>query len=372
MLTVRPIRAADAPALAELLSAPRAAASREATRIGQASVVSAQRLPEQPALRPARAADVQTLIAESHAALAGDGPVPHRFVLVLEDQATGLLGAVTLAGSTGLDLPRASYRTGTVVHASAELKMFHRAPTLLLGNDLSGCAELGRPLMAAADDAQALQRLLVDAALMFVAGHPDRFAPTLVAELPGIGGAHGASPFWQGLGRHFHPGTLPQDSPFFPSPERSHIARLMPKHPLYSALLGPDAQACIGRHAASAQALAEALHAQGLRHRGQVNLFDAGPVLEAEVADLTAVRQSRRCRVVVGDAEVAPGAAAPRHRVGACLLAVASAAAVADWRVGLASGDMDESAIVLTPERAATLGLQAGQEVRVLAQARPG
>lgn len=372
MLTVRPIRAADAPALAEMLSAPRAAASREATRIGQASVLTAQRLPEQPALPPARAADVQTLIAESHAALAGDGRVPHRFVLVLEDPATGLLGAVTLAGSTGLDLPRASYRTGTVVHASAELKMFHRAPTLLLGNDLSGCAELGRPLMAAADDAQALQRLLVDAALMFVAGHPDRFAPTLVAELPGIGGAHGASPFWQGLGRHFHPGALPQDSAFFPSPERSHIARLMPKHPLYSALLGPDAQACIGRHAASAQAFAEALHAQGLRHRGQVNLFDAGPVLEAEVADLAAVRQSRRCHVVVGDAALAPSAAPAAHGVGACLLTLGRTAAEADWRVDLVSGTMGNGVIVLAPESAAASGLQAGQEVRVLTQTRLG
>lgn len=371
MLTIRPLRTADAPALAELLSAPRAAAARHDVRGAPESAASASPAPERPEESSANATDVQALIDESRAALEGDGPVPHRVVLVLEGPAAGLLGAVTLAGSTGLDLPRASYRTGTVVHASAELKMFHRAPTLLLGNDLSGCAELGLPVMAAADDAQALQRLLVDAALLFVADHPDRFAPTLVAELPGIGGRHGASPFWQGLGRHFHPDALPRDTAFFPSPERSHLARLMPKHPLYSALLGPDAQACIGHHAASAQALADALHAQGLRHRGQVNLFDAGPVLEAEVADLAAVRHSRRCRLVVDESVLeltAPASSAtPGRRT--CLVAAVDTAPAPVWRVRLALGDIGQDVFRVSPDVAAALGLPTGQKLRVLAQA---
>lgn len=391
MLTIRPVRSDDAAALADLLRPVSPAVGRDET-------------PD--------SADLHALIDESRRALAGDGPVPHRLVLVLEDGAAepagagrpagtaptaptapiaataqtaqtaqtarsmpqhrtprpgALLGAITLAGSTGLDLPRASYRTGMVVHASAELKMFHRAATLLLCNDLSGCAELGRPVMADHDEARALQRLLVDAALLFVASHPDRFAPTLVAELPGIGGAHGASPFWRGLGRHFHAGALPQDSALFPTAERSHIARLMPKHPLYSALLGPDAQACIGRHAASAQALAEALHAQGLRHRGQVNLFDAGPVLEAEVGDLTAVRYSRRCQVVVEDRS--PEDSAPAEGGGrACLLAVDGPAPGSDWHAGLAPAGIEGGVVRLEAQVATALRLQAGWRVRVLAQ----
>jgi arginine N-succinyltransferase len=335
MWTIRPLRPGDAADLARLLG---------------------------PALAGTDDPALDQLVAESRQALDGDGPVPHRLVLVLEEAAGGLLGALTLAGSTGLDLPRSSYRTGTVVHASAELRMFHRAQTLLLCNDLTGCAELGLPVMAAADDARRLLRLLVDGALLFVATHPDRFAATLVCELPGIGGAHGASPFWQGLGRHFHAGPLPPDSSFFPAAQRSHIARLMPKHPLYSALLGPDAQACIGRHAASAQALAEALHAQGLRHRGQVNLFDAGPVLEAEVGDLAAVRLGRRCRVVVGE----PGPADLDHT---CLLSADADAPGTGWQARLATGTLGAATVRLAPPHAQALGLQAGQVVRVLPQA---
>lgn len=310
----------------------------------------------------ADADSVPALVAESLRAQAGDGPVPQRLVFVLEDTARpaiGLLGAISLAGSTGLDLPRASYRTGSVVHASAELKMFHRAHTLLLCNDLTGCAELGQPVMAARPDAQALQRLLVDAALLFAAAQPDRLAPRLVATLPGIGGRQGDSPFWQGLGRHFHAGTLPQDSPWFGSALRSHLARLMPKHPLYSALLGPDAEACIGRHAATAQALAEALQAQGLRHQGQVDLFDAGPVLEAAVGDLSAVRSSQRCRLAVGSSDAGAG--------GSSL--VAAAGAGGGWCIGLVAGAPVAGQMALAGSDASALGLHEGQAVLVLPQA---
>jgi len=288
--------------------------------------------------------------------------VPQRLVFVLEDTARpaiGLLGAISLAGSTGLDLPRASYRTGSVVHASAELKMFHRAHTLLLCNDLTGCAELGQPVMAARPDAQALQRLLVDAALVFAAGQPDRLAPRLVATLPWIVERQFDSPFWKCLRRHFHAGTLPQDSPWFGSALRSHLARLMPKHPLYSALLGPDAEACIGRHAATAQTLAEALQAQGLRHQGQVDLFDAGPVLEIAVNDLAAVRGSQRCQVAVNGQYPAPG--------GSCL--VATAATGGGWCVGLVAGTPVAGRLALAADDAGALGLHDAQAVLVLPQA---
>ncbi len=352
MLSIRPVQHTDSDALAELLAGTP---------------------------QPIDPAAIQTLIDDSVRALAGDGPIPQRLVLVLEDRlpsaattrpaAAPLLGAVSLAGTVGLDLPRASYRVGTVVHASAELKMFHRAHTLLLCNDLTGHAELGVPVMAPTDSAQSLMRLLIDAALLFVADHPDRFALTVFAELPGIGGPHGASPFWRGLGRHFHAGALPLDSSFFQSPARSHMARLMPKHPLYSALLGPDAEACIGQHAASAQALADALQAQGLRHRGQVNLFDAGPVLEAAVADLGAVRDSLRCRVMIDDQAV--GELAPvAEPIGTLLAASGADENASPWEARLISKSVHDGQLRLGRHEAANLGLVDGQRLRVLPQRR--
>src|SRR5512145_2368749 len=147
------------------------------------------------------AASARSLIEASHQAFAGDGITPRRRVFVLHDpnQPGQLLGIAALSGSTGLDLPRYSYRSGVVVHASAELKMFHRADTLLLANDHTGCAELHLPIMASADSAVAPQRLLIDAMLLHVAQRPDHFAPRVIAALPGVGYEDGGSPFWRAL-----------------------------------------------------------------------------------------------------------------------------------------------------------------------------
>lgn len=280
----------------------------------------------------ADAAAVRALIAESQQALAAEGPGPLRQVFVLVDRAHAaggldpspadrLLGAVALVTSVGLDLPRYSFRRGTVVHASAELKLFHRAGTLLLGNDLTGGAELGLPLMVSADSAAAPQRVLIDAVLLLLADRADRCAATLVAALPGIGYDHGGAPFWSGLGRHFHHQPVPPNDPFFSQPARSHIGRLLPKHPLYTSFLSADAQACIGQRAIHAREADDALRAQGLRPQGHVDIFDGGPMLMADVADLRAVRESRRLPLIAPSAAL-PAGSVPALVHGVCLVSV--------------------------------------------------
>ena len=303
----------------------------------------------------------RTLIDASMQAFAGDGITPLRHVFVLHDglNGDGLLGAAALSGSIGLDLPRHSYRAGVVVHASAELKMFHRADTLLLSNDHTGCAELHLPLMASADSALAPQRLLIDAMLLYVAQHRDHFAATLIAQLPGVVYGAGGSPFWSALGRHFHGGEVPRADPFFEEPARSHIARLMPKHPLYSSFLGPEAQACIGQRALHARAAADALQAQGFRHRGHLDIFDAGPIVEAEVSDLDVLRNSRVLPVRMGST-----VDQPVDRV-SCLVAAVGASTTC---AALVPAMLADGALTLAIADAQALQVEPGQRVWVLPQ----
>ena len=335
MLTVRPIAPADAAAFAALHGACDAAAFAR-------------------------------LVAGSQAAFTTGEATTRRHVFVLSESEpaagdrapAGLLGAGVLAGRSGLDWPRYSFRRGIAVHASAELKMFNAAETLVLSNDHTGCAEIGLPFMASADAGRAPERLLIDAMLLYVALHPDRFAGTLVAELPGIVTANGNAPFWLGLGRHFHAGEVPREDPFLPSPARSHIARLLPKHPLYSSFLGGDAQACIGQRALAGRTAAEALHAQGFRYRNHVAIVDGGPVVEAEVEDLRAVRASRSARVHIG------AVAAPQ----ACLVAAGSDL---DFRCGLVEGALASGAWSMRAEAARVFAVGSGERVRVMPQPAP-
>ena len=298
------------------------------------------------------------LIAASQTAFTTPEPTTRQHVFVLHDgdaaSPTALLGVVALAGRTGLDWPRYSYRRGTAVHASAELKMFNAAETLMLSNDHTGSAELGVPLMASAGSVLAPQRLLIDATLLYVAAHPDRFAARLIAALPGLRSTDGSAPFWLGLGRHFHVGPVPDADPFFPTPERSHVGRLMPKHPLYSSFIGVDAQSCIGKRSLDSRAAAAALHAQGFRDRGHVDIVDAGPIVEVEVADLKSVRAGVQAVARVGS---------PQTR----RTALVAAGDGERFRCGLVDGSLDGAAWTMRTGEAEALGVRDGERVLALA-----
>ena len=194
-----------------------------------------------------------------------------------ESAAANLLATLRLRPAIGLALPRWWYHVGCAVHAAAELALFHRQPTLLMCNDLTGTAELCD--INAAAPAQALSAL-VRAALDAVDAQAAVYGPTVIAELPGTRDGNGDSPFWQGLGRHFYSQdphhALAQHGPAW----RSHVAALLPRHPIYTSFLPGAAQAAIGQNHAEVATLRGVLESCGLAARTHVAIDDAGPVLE--------------------------------------------------------------------------------------------
>jgi arginine N-succinyltransferase len=192
-----------------------------------------------------------------------------------------------LRAAIGTDAPRWWWHVGCAVHAAPELGLFHRQPTLLLGNDLTGAAEL--EAMAAPDDVAADEALtraawqaLAAAALDTVRAAPARWGRRLVVELPGVRDAQQRSPFWQGLGRHFHSGDVQAEAAQFGAEAwRRHIAALMPRQLLYTSFLDAAAQAAIGAVPAGVRAQHEGLVAAGLRFADHVRIDDGGAVMEA-------------------------------------------------------------------------------------------
>jgi arginine N-succinyltransferase len=75
---------------------------------------------------------------------------------------------------------------------------------------------------------------------------------------------------------------------------KTFIAELMPAYPIYISLLPEAAREVIGQvHPNTAPARA-ILEKEGFSWRGSVDIFDAGPVLEAETDQIRAVRDSQR------------------------------------------------------------------------------
>jgi arginine N-succinyltransferase len=191
----------------------------------------------------------------------------------------------------GTDAPRWWYHVGCAVHAAPELKLMHRQRTLLLGNDLTGAAELDAIELRGLDEgaaaaARASCATLVAQALARLRAAPDTGGlRTLVVELPGVRDAQGRSPFWQGLGRHFHSGGDADAEAARLGAEawRRHVAALLPRQRLYASFLPDDAQAAIGSVREDLQPLRAALEAAGLRFAQQVRIDDGGAVLRVEL-----------------------------------------------------------------------------------------
>jgi arginine N-succinyltransferase len=250
-------------------------------------------------VRPATAADLPTLNDWLGRAVALP-MAAHEHLLVAESAAPALQLRATLRlrPALGLTLPRVAYHVGCVVHAAAELGLFHQQRTLLLGHDLTGASELAdlawlRSDLGPAEQGRALQAL-VSAALHTVAAAHPHYAARLVAELPGPRDAAGQSPFWQGLGRHFFAGDPAAAVAVHGADWRSHVAALLPRQPLYTSFLPAEAEAAIAQVSAAALPLLEVLEGAGLRYAQHINVEDGGPILEALVDDLPAVQAYRR------------------------------------------------------------------------------
>lgn len=231
-------------------------------------------------VRDATAADLPALEQLlGHATAVPGAQARDERLLVAHDASGRLLATLRLQGRIGLAMPRCWYHLGLAVHAAAGLGLFRPQRTLLLGNDLTGAAEL-RDLAALPGHGDAL-RALAAAALQTARNDADRWGSPVIAELAGQQDAAGDSPFWRGLGRHFYRGEPAEAQARLGPAWRSHLAALLPRQLIYTSFLPDDAQAAMGRRSDAQHEIHEALQAAGFVWRQHLRIDDGGPVLEA-------------------------------------------------------------------------------------------
>ena len=281
------------------------------------------------------------------------------FLFVLEDTRTRrVVGTCGLATAVGLRQPWYSYRVGLVVHASQELGLFTQTPTLFLSNDHTGHTELCSLFLDADYRRDRNGQLLSKSRFLFLAQHRARFSKKIIAELRGVSDEQGKSPFWESLGRHFFSMEFSQADYLTGIGKKSFVAELMPKHPLYSSFLTPEAQAVIGKTHPQTLPAMRMLESEGFRYEGYVDIFDAGPTVECDVEDVSAVAASRTYRAAVSDT-VPPLANAPLYLV--------STTSIAGYRAALVPATPVADQFPLSTRAAAAMGIEPGGELRAVA-----
>jgi arginine N-succinyltransferase len=281
-------------------------------------------------------------------------PADADYLFVLEDLANGrVCGVSAIKGAVGVAEPFYNYRLSTSVHASPDTGLVHHVRSLHLTHDLSGAAELCSLYLHPDYRQGSNGKLLSKARLLFLAQFPELFPRKIFAEMRGFLDHAGVSPFWEAVGRPFFRMDFEEADDRCGSGDRLFIEQLVPRLPIYTHLLGAEACAAIGKTHVDTAPARRLLEQEGLHFDGYIDIFDGGPVLQANLQDLRGARESRLQVVARGDV----AGAAP------CLVATTQKHR---FRVIVAGADPQAAAAPLPPEALASLGCEKGQPVRVL------
>jgi arginine N-succinyltransferase len=271
------------------------------------------------------------------------------FVFILEDTSDGKVrGTCQAFSQVGTELPFYSYRIGRITQHSKELDRTFRAEMLTLCTDLDGASEVGGLYLDATERSAGVGKLLARSRYLFIASHRDRFGEMTLAELRGAIDDAGNSPFWDGLAGRFFDMSFRDADEFNGTHGNQFIADLMPKHPIYTALLSEAARQVMGQPHFSGRPAMRMLESEGFAFQNYVDIFDGGPTMIARTDQIRTIQDARTVTV----SGVAPGSGEATHLVATGRLAEFRACL---GRVG-GDGLLDEAA-------AALLGIGAGDVV---------
>jgi arginine N-succinyltransferase len=300
-----------------------------------------------------RGALVDKLI-RSEKALGSDAEAPSDdlYLMVLEDLETGnVRGTCQVFGMVGTDQPFYSYRITTLTQTSKALSRTFRAEMLTLCTDFERCSEVGGLFLHPGERAGGLGLLLARSRYLFIKQHRKRFADRVLAELRGVIDETGRSPFWDAIGGRFFGMDFREADEFNAMHGTQFIADLMPKTPIYTALLADSARAVMGVPHPSGRAAMKMLEHEGFTYDCYVDIFDGGPTMSSPTDQIRTIRDSQEL-TLSGLSDEVDGA--PMMVAAGRLTAFAAC-------YGHVRHLPDGSAL-LTPETASALGIQPGDQ----------
>lgn len=233
----------------------------------------------------------------------GDEQQADLYVFVLEDPAEKIIrGTCQVFGKVGVKQPFYSYHLSTLTQTSPELGKTFRNQMLSLTTDLEGSSEVGGLFLHPDSRSGGLGALLARSRYLFIHQHRKRFGENILAELRGVMDEAGNSPFWDALAGRFFDMTFPEADQFNAIHGTRFIADLMPRTPIYVALLADSARAVIGQPHPSGRGALRMLEEEGFEFDRYVDIFDGGPTVTAATDDIRSVSGAAAQTVVeIGD-----------------------------------------------------------------------
>jgi len=270
-------------------------------------------------LRPAQSNDLEALMALATQAKAGlttlppdreilgerlaksqmsfeyrpHAPGDQNYLFVLEnEQNNTILGTCGIAAKIGGYQPHWTYELKYQTFKSESLKTEKEVPYLQIKTNHNGPSEIGTLFLAPEARGGPWGRFLSLVRFSFIAAYPECFEHEVIAEMRGRIDDQHRSVFWEALGRHFFEMDFQQADRL--SMRNKHIiAELMPTHPIYVPLLPKQAQTVIGKVHPDTEPALRLLQQEGFQFTGEVDIFEAGPVMSCKCTQLRSVREAK-------------------------------------------------------------------------------
>jgi arginine N-succinyltransferase len=277
------------------------------------------------------------------------------YVFVLEDpKAKKIRGTCQVFGQVGVVQPFYSYHMSTLTQSSPELAKTFRNQLLTLTTDLEGSSEVGGLFLHPETRAGGWGSLIARSRYLFIKQHRARFGDRTLAELRGVMDEAGNAPFWDALAGRFFDMSFPEADEFNAVHGTRFIADLMPRTPIYVALLAETGRAVMGHPHPTGRAALRMLEQEGFVYDRYIDIFDGGPTVTARTDDIRTIREARTDTVV----EIGEGGAAK---------VLAATGRLRDFRACCASvKKLPKAGVMIDPEAAELLEIGIGDTVTLV------
>lgn len=230
-------------------------------------------------------------------------PEDEKYLFVLEDTNTGAIGGTCgIIAKSKHETPLYFYRLEESTQPSAYPSAIPKTvPLMRVVHYYDSPSEICSLYLTPEFRRGGYGRLLSISRFLFIAAYPHRFDRILYASMRGHIDTNNISPFWEGIGRHF------LDMEFetlmnLSDEDAINIPSALPAHPIYINLLPKDVQAAIGKTHAETYPALNMLMQEGFKLTDEIDVFDGGPNIAAEIQEIRAVKSSTVVRI----AEITP------------------------------------------------------------------
>ncbi len=221
------------------------------------------------------------------------------YFFVMEDlQRQAIVGIAGIKAYIGAPCPVYKFKLTTLVlfsHALNQAKKYH---ILHWASEHEGATELAALYLKPDYRGEGCGALMSRSRFLFIAEFTNLFSELIVADLRGISDEKGISPFWEAIGKHFFDMSYERANYLKATLGSKFVTELIPHYPIYVDLLPVGAQNVIGSTHENTVGAFYILQKEGFDFRQCVDIFDAGPILEASKQDVRSIKESRKVKVI--------------------------------------------------------------------------